>query len=188
MGVVSVVSSVEKEQLLVSYVKAELMEMFECVDTDNASITKEEFERLLMMPHAVVIIQNIGVDVVGLVDIADYIFRDSKPLSFANFMDLILQLRGSNSATVKDIVDLRRSINTQLQEVSENMKECVARCDFNTSVAREKISESNGRMGVMPVHTPESTSSASEHRFIPLSTDSFTVRTPQRQLGNVFSL
>ena len=43
-------------------------------------------------------------DVVGLVDFADDIFKDEIELSFHDFMDLVLQLRSSNNATVRDVI------------------------------------------------------------------------------------
>ena len=52
---------------------------------------------------------------VALVDLADAIFTDEngqeeEELSFPKFMEVVLNLRGSNHATVKDIVDLRKFI------------------------------------------------------------------------------
>ena len=44
--------------------------------------------------------QNVGVDVVGMVEFSDFIFKD-RELTFAEFVELVLQLRGSNQATVK---------------------------------------------------------------------------------------
>jgi len=138
--VVSVVSSVEKEQMTVSYVKSELLAMFECLDgDDNKSISQKEFESLLVIPEAAKIIQNMGVDVVGLVDFADYIFTDDKQLSFAEFMELVLQLRGSNNSTVKDIVDLRRLIMSQLQEVGQTVKECTAKMELEMRCKVDKV-------------------------------------------------
>jgi len=56
-----------------------------------------------------------GVDVFGLVDLTDFIFRDGHALDFGEFMELVMQLRGSNQATVKDIVDLRKFIVNEIK-------------------------------------------------------------------------
>jgi hypothetical protein len=120
--VVSVVSSVEKETLTVNYVKQRLQQMFGDWDQDgNLTISKGEFERLLVLPDAALIIQEIGVDVIGLVDFADFIFKDGSELSFADFMELILSFRGSNQSTVKDIVDLRKFVLSELCETKEDI-------------------------------------------------------------------
>jgi len=120
--VVSVVSSVEKEQMTVMFVKTKLLSLLEDsgVDDDgNKLLSKQEFGDLLMMPEGARIIQEVGVDVVGLVDFADHIFKDGKELTFPDFMELVLQLRGSNNATVRDIVDLRKAITLSQNDVLE---------------------------------------------------------------------
>eukprot|EP00928_Gymnodinium_smaydae_P034482 TRINITY_DN2441_c0_g1_i1.p1 TRINITY_DN2441_c0_g1~~TRINITY_DN2441_c0_g1_i1.p1 ORF type:complete len:665 (-),score=164.75 TRINITY_DN2441_c0_g1_i1:38-2032(-) len=127
--VVSVVSSVEKEQMTVRFVKSKLLELIRegGIDEDqNGMISKPEFEELLTHPEAARILQEVGVDVVGLVDFADFIFHDEGvELSFPDFMELVLQLRSSNTATVKDIVDLRKFIVHVTQEQEEGLKESV---------------------------------------------------------------
>merc|ERR1719355_113248 len=69
--VVSVVSSVEKESLLVNYVKGTLLNMLQTsgldADGDNL-IAKNEFEQLLENPVAARALSEVGVDVIGLVD------------------------------------------------------------------------------------------------------------------------
>jgi hypothetical protein len=122
--VVSVVSSVEKETLTVGYVKMRLQSMFGEWDTDGSmTISRPEFQRLLMMPEAAKIIHEIGVDVVGLVDFADFIFKDDRDLSFADFMECVLSFRGSNSSTVKDVVDLRKFVLSELTATKDELAE-----------------------------------------------------------------
>jgi len=115
--VVSVVSSVEKEQMTVQFVKTMIQSMLENsgLDADHDKhISRPEFESLLLKPEAARIIQEVGVDVVGLVDFADFIFKDGVELSFPEFMEIVLQLRGCNTATVRDIVDLRKFVLTEI--------------------------------------------------------------------------
>merc|ERR1712096_144676 len=98
--VVSVVSAVEKEQITVTHVKNKLQSMFDrtLVDCDGSkTISKTEFENIIFQEDAVLIIQELGVDVMGLVDLTDLIFEDDIELSTADFMQLILSLRGSNT-------------------------------------------------------------------------------------------
>jgi hypothetical protein len=127
--VVSVVSSVEKESLLVNYVKTTLQHMLitSGIDADgDHKIARSEFETLLELPGAARAIQEVGVDVVGLMDFTDFIFKDGKELSFPDFMDTILQLRGTNTATVKDIVDLRKLVVLELDKLSQKNTENMA--------------------------------------------------------------
>lgn len=109
--VVSVVSAVEKEQMDVLFVRNSIKKMIEDsgADADNDQrISKAEFVSLLQNPDAARALQKIGVDVVGLVDYTEFLFVQDSTLTFGDFMETILELRGSNSATVKDIVDLRK--------------------------------------------------------------------------------
>eukprot|EP00928_Gymnodinium_smaydae_P026269 TRINITY_DN20688_c0_g3_i1.p1 TRINITY_DN20688_c0_g3~~TRINITY_DN20688_c0_g3_i1.p1 ORF type:complete len:726 (+),score=127.24 TRINITY_DN20688_c0_g3_i1:39-2216(+) len=122
--VVSVVSSVERETMQVNYVKHQLFRMIDeqGIDRDaNGHIDKNEFNQLLMKPEAARIIQDVGVDVVGLVDVVDYIFQDSPELSFMDFMDLVYQLRGANVCTVKDVVDLRRYMASEMGKLKSEL-------------------------------------------------------------------
>merc|ERR1712222_141953 len=115
--VVGVVSAVEIEELTCVDVKAKLQSIYDVIDRDASStISRREFEGLLMLPEAARTIQAVGVDVVGLVDFADFIFPDDTELSFGDFMELILQFRGSNTATVRDVVELRKFIMFDLEK------------------------------------------------------------------------
>mmetsp|Transcript_132028 Transcript_132028/g.228752 ORF Transcript_132028/g.228752 Transcript_132028/m.228752 type:complete len:123 (+) Transcript_132028:2-370(+) len=73
---------------------------------------------LLAHPDACTCLQSVGVDVVGLVDVADFILK-SEDISFINFVDLVLSLRGSNVARVKDIVDLRTYLTMELEHKAQ---------------------------------------------------------------------
>eukprot|EP00929_Paragymnodinium_shiwhaense_P022405 TRINITY_DN14323_c0_g1_i1.p1 TRINITY_DN14323_c0_g1~~TRINITY_DN14323_c0_g1_i1.p1 ORF type:complete len:807 (-),score=167.33 TRINITY_DN14323_c0_g1_i1:99-2441(-) len=130
--VVSVVSSVEKEQLVVNFVQTTIRDMLiglNCDEDNDQLISKDEFHTLLQSPDAARSLQGVGVDVVGLVDFEDLIFQGSDEITFCDFMETVLQLRGSNTATVKDIVDLRKSLmqavsqlDRQIQTVYEAFK------------------------------------------------------------------
>jgi len=119
--VVSVVSAVEKEELRVMSVKKKLMAMLHNsgLDADeDMQISRAEFASLLTNPKAAKAIQEVGVDAVALVDYADIIFEcPNKPVSFGAFIQLLLQFRGSNAATVKDVVDLHKIIKRETEKV-----------------------------------------------------------------------
>jgi hypothetical protein len=125
--VVSVVSAVEKETLLVNYVKTQLQPMLSTEEgqTDyNTKIGKDDFVKLLENPEAARALQDVGVDVVSLVDFTDFIFKEvGKELSFSDCMDVVLQLRGTNSATVKDIVDLRKQVLAAVADLDKSAQE-----------------------------------------------------------------
>jgi hypothetical protein len=129
--VVSVVSAVEKEQLGVNFVKSQLRTVLE--HTDNAdsagtvSLSKADFTDLLGKPQAARALTEAGVDVLGLLDIADFLFKDNRRLSFPDFCEMVLELRGSNTATVKHIVDLQRFVHLELRQAQDDIKKYVIR-------------------------------------------------------------
>merc|ERR1712032_341555 len=111
--VVSVVSAVEKEALAINFVESQLLQMMQRIGIDvfeNDKISMQTFHELMELPETVKALQGVGVDVIALFDYTEFVFQSSQELSFPEFMDVILQLRGSNTATVKDIVDLRKLV------------------------------------------------------------------------------
>merc|ERR1712083_593485 len=93
-------------------------------------VSKAEFESLLVKPRAARLLHQLGVDVFFLVDNASFIFDDGvdeetgeeAKLSFPAMMDLILRLRGSNVATVKDLVEVRRLMVSEMHNTEANIK------------------------------------------------------------------
>jgi len=137
--VVSAVAATEKESLTVSFLHGQLKSVMKTsgLDKDNdGRISKQEFSTLLEYPTACRALKEVGVDVINLVDNIDFIFPEDeqmdgddegaayveRQLSFGDFMELVLMLRGSNNATVKDIVDLRKFIKTSHERLREDMK------------------------------------------------------------------
>lgn len=128
--VVSAVASTENEANLIGYAREQLQAIMCALDENHSgSISQKEFHQLLEKKEACFILQDLGVDVVGLIDFADVIFEpqagstnpDDGPveLIFEQFVDAVLQLRGSSHATVKDIVQLRKMIQKELKAASK---------------------------------------------------------------------
>eukprot|EP00927_Polykrikos_kofoidii_P071491 TRINITY_DN67750_c0_g1_i1.p1 TRINITY_DN67750_c0_g1~~TRINITY_DN67750_c0_g1_i1.p1 ORF type:complete len:652 (-),score=98.76 TRINITY_DN67750_c0_g1_i1:117-2072(-) len=128
--VVLVVAEGEKEALSADFVKKSLTHVLRLGDEDKDNcISKEEFEAMIVQPQAVSVLQEVGVDVLGLVGLTDFIFQGMGDLPLEDFFKLVLQFRGTNGATVKDIVDIRRFIVQELQ-----MLECSLMQKFSTSI------------------------------------------------------
>jgi hypothetical protein len=123
--VVGAVSTVEKEVLLINYVKGVLLEMLESSGLDangNHLISRQEFEAMLEIREVAGALQEIGVDVIGLIDLTDYIFKEKdQQLTFPDFMEIMLQLRGTNTATVKDLVDFRKVMTSDHHRLEESL-------------------------------------------------------------------
>jgi len=120
--VVSVVSALEKEEMTVNYIRSRLCVMFDMGDEDgNGHISKNEFDSLFLQDEAVRLLQEVGVDVVGLVDLSEFIFKSGRELTFSDVCEIILQFRGSNHATVKSIVDSRKFVLQELDQLYEDL-------------------------------------------------------------------
>mmetsp|Transcript_1006 Transcript_1006/g.3600 ORF Transcript_1006/g.3600 Transcript_1006/m.3600 type:complete len:90 (-) Transcript_1006:153-422(-) len=48
----------------------------------------------------------------------DFIFKGVEELTFPDFMEVVLQLRGSNGATVRDVVDLRKWVAEEFRHLA----------------------------------------------------------------------
>eukprot|EP00928_Gymnodinium_smaydae_P030063 TRINITY_DN22454_c1_g4_i1.p1 TRINITY_DN22454_c1_g4~~TRINITY_DN22454_c1_g4_i1.p1 ORF type:complete len:653 (+),score=101.20 TRINITY_DN22454_c1_g4_i1:50-1960(+) len=124
--VINVVSAVERERMTVKFVKTKLMMLLQKSDkNENHLICRQEFEALLRLPEGAKIIQEVGVDAVGLIDFADQIFEGGVEITFPEFMEFVLQLRGTNITTVRDIVDLRKTLASAFQATADQVVERV---------------------------------------------------------------
>lgn len=124
--VIKTVSEVEREQMEVHTVKRTFHDMITKMNLDedgDSRISREEFVSLLTKPEAAKALTHIGVDAVALLDYQDHLFGmdGEEVLTFGEFMEAILELRGSNMAKVKDIVDLRKFVAHEVSCLYEVM-------------------------------------------------------------------
>lgn len=127
--VVSVVSCVEREAMQVAFVKGAIVTAFKDAGINlKDSINKDQFHMLLMQPGAVRGLRSAGVDPVGLVDFADYIFSGEfhgsagGVLTLEQLIETILELGGTNSATVKDVIDARKVVIEKIEAVDTTLE------------------------------------------------------------------
>lgn len=143
--VVTSVSRRERERAAVEYLKNNLLEILEVHDqNDDRLIRKDEFELLMRNPELHMILTNFGVDSEDLISLKDVLFDNREALlegvsdddetvqpevprsmsdintqkiTFAEFMELVLRLRGGNGARVRDIVDLREYVRQRMDSL-----------------------------------------------------------------------
>jgi voltage-gated sodium channel len=101
------------------------------VDESLIKLSKKDFEAFLTKPDVIKIIQDVGVDVVGLLDNAEVIYEDKDKegtgLSFFDFIDVVLNLRGTNPATVKDIKETQRILKTDVQNARDKVRQYITK-------------------------------------------------------------
>lgn len=119
MGTISVS---EKEGMTVTFVASQLREIMESLNINTTeSLSQAEFQKLLIQPEIVLTISSVGVDAGVMMDMMDIIYEDLEKkgiigLSFESMAELILNLRGANNATVKDVKELLRVMKVIIKE------------------------------------------------------------------------
>lgn len=127
--VVTTVAMVEKEEAAVGFVKHRLMRVLTEIDDNNSqSISREEFLSILANPEAIDTLSVVGIDVLAIIELADFVFTDEDDsqemeLSFTDFIKTILSFRGSNHATVKDIVDFHKFVKGKIDQSTQELRE-----------------------------------------------------------------
>eukprot|EP00439_Symbiodinium_sp_Y106_P019616 s2665_g2.t1 len=126
--VMTAVAAAEKESLQVSWVKDTLRRV---IGGSDVFVDQEEFYQILRDQEVAMALNEVGVDIVSLIDFADLIFEErgvakttdtegqAHQISFADFVEQVLQLQKSNTATVKDMVNLRWWLSQSLHRKLE---------------------------------------------------------------------
>eukprot|EP00930_Biecheleria_cincta_P035333 TRINITY_DN24301_c0_g1_i1.p1 TRINITY_DN24301_c0_g1~~TRINITY_DN24301_c0_g1_i1.p1 ORF type:complete len:797 (+),score=172.77 TRINITY_DN24301_c0_g1_i1:59-2449(+) len=117
--VVGVIATAEKEGLTVSHVSQELRDIMINQGRDvETPLNKYEFQQFLIEPEVAQILAGVDVDVVVLLDTTEFLFEDLEKkgmlLTFEKMIDIVLNGRGSNNATVKDIDELQRVVKQSI--------------------------------------------------------------------------
>merc|ERR1711920_79237 len=129
--VVSEVASKEKVDMLTLSAGEQMKDIIMSLDTDyNGMISYHEFSKIIDTPEALHTLQTVGVNPVGIVDFAELFFvEDGEPveLPFEEFMEFVLDLRESNTATVKDVMNLwmqiKRYTNSDICDIRKMVME-----------------------------------------------------------------
>lgn len=129
--VVSQTSRSEKTNADIDFLKSQMETMLEVdLNCDNL-ISKDEFHALMQKDEAVQTLIEVGVNLEGLLACEEFIFKNGECITFPEFLDLILDFRGENQATVKDIIDLKRQFGMEMQRIRRTLCELLPRLDKN---------------------------------------------------------
>jgi len=149
--VVQETSQKEKETMTVFAFKSHLLPILEAHDVNNnGSLRMAEFELLLQNPETHRILGDLGVDAKDMSALKHLLFdgkeytvgsmnreeddetsptsaqlEEMQEITFAEFMEVALRLRGGNQAKVKDIVELREYVKTRVDELHPLVKKAL---------------------------------------------------------------
>jgi hypothetical protein len=134
--VVGVVASTEKEKMSVLGVKHDIQDAMDFLNMDSKKpISQEQFVRMLMNPEMLNTIQGLGIDTFALVDATDYIFsglekeaeakkvKTPAGLTFEAFVDILLKMRGKNTATVGDVNENTRFMRYMISKLEGSIED-----------------------------------------------------------------
>eukprot|EP00931_Biecheleriopsis_adriatica_P059509 TRINITY_DN35615_c0_g1_i2.p1 TRINITY_DN35615_c0_g1~~TRINITY_DN35615_c0_g1_i2.p1 ORF type:complete len:745 (+),score=152.41 TRINITY_DN35615_c0_g1_i2:54-2288(+) len=114
--VVGVVAAAEQEIAVVGSVTESLREALGRVDGHgDERISKEEFATLADSEEAMTTFNDANIDILTLLRDPDIVFAGDDEIDFKVFLDEVLLLRGSNVATVKDIILLKKQLLRELK-------------------------------------------------------------------------
>lgn len=111
----------QKEAMTVSYMASTLRQTMINLEYDvEGSLSHERFANLLSEPDFVHVLSSVHVDVVALVEMLSVIYEDmdlkSEDMTFEKVVDLVLNLRGRNSATVSNTTETVRVLKAIMQQ------------------------------------------------------------------------
>jgi len=106
VDVIRNVAASEKEGMIVAIVANQMRRVMQTLHLDaEAPISKREFQELMVDPDMARVLHEVGIDVIVLIDMADMLFEDidGDCMTFEHLVETVLNMRGSNPATVRDI-------------------------------------------------------------------------------------
>jgi len=124
--VVSAVAETEKVERMTSVVSSKMEMIINELDSDNNGyISYKEFVQIVQKPEALEALADVGVDPLNIVDFSEVFFfdldRHPVDLRFHEFMEMVLDLRESNTARVRDVVALWKHCQPFVATVSKEM-------------------------------------------------------------------
>jgi len=122
VDVIGAVAASEKERLTVTFIAAQLREeLTKMHRSPDGSFTQSEFNDIMTEPGIIRIAQEFGVDVSAMADMLDLIYEDIAKsnngiIQFPDLVDILLNMRGTNHATVKDCKETIRVTKTLVKK------------------------------------------------------------------------
>jgi len=154
--VVSAVAATEKEEILANQVMEKMMHVVDSLDENrDRRISYAEFSNMIEKPEVIRCMQDVGVNPVALIDFADLMFFEDTELlelSFDEFMEKVIDMRGTNTATVKDTLQvwmsikkythpLIQNVDTRLANMEEKLERISKDADKKFDAKMEKFSK-----------------------------------------------
>lgn len=123
--IISAVAAEEQETMIVDKVHEKLGQIVQEADENNdGTMSWDEFKTMMEHPEAIAAMESVNVSPESLIDIAEDVFFDEgQPvaLSFDDFMNVVLDLRGGQQATVHNILGLGKRMSSKFLNLNTRM-------------------------------------------------------------------
>jgi voltage-gated sodium channel len=143
--VVSETANREKQELVTAKVYEEMREIAQDLDQNmDAKISYKEFSNIVENKKALKALEEVGVNPVGIIDLAELFFFDEGEqieLEFDGFMEMILDLRSSNSCKVKDVLNIWRRIKFTTNSELDNLNGKIDRVKKKVEEGTDRIND-----------------------------------------------
>eukprot|EP00933_Yihiella_yeosuensis_P010642 TRINITY_DN117389_c0_g1_i1.p1 TRINITY_DN117389_c0_g1~~TRINITY_DN117389_c0_g1_i1.p1 ORF type:complete len:359 (+),score=40.55 TRINITY_DN117389_c0_g1_i1:1-1077(+) len=165
--------------MIVSFVTHKMSQAMNLLDKNqDQMIDKTEFQRILTDAEVVTGLYEVGVDPMDLIDLAETIFQDrasgANGLTFRDFVEVVLDLRGGKECRVKDITCLKKSIKKLVEDSQKPLEQRMKQLDENMKTLMEKFG--------LEHRTLSRTKSKPETRSAPASALDASPRTERTQV------
>lgn len=149
--VIQQVAMGEREGAMIENIKDKFDRVLKKLDRDHDGlITWEEFQHVIVKPESVRALKGINVDPEDLVDAAEDFFFDENevesPMNFGQFVSLVLDVRGGQQATVKDVLGMGKrvtqkflSFKTRIDGLESKLDKILSHYQVKRSSSRLKL-------------------------------------------------
>jgi len=145
VDVIGAVASTEKQKIEITYIVGQLREELEKMHIvpEDMALTKSDFEKMVLEPGIVRVMHESGVNVDVLAEMLDLVWEDAsktaQKMNFSELVNMVLGMRGSNPATVKDCKEQIRVTNSLIKRCFTELYE---ELDEKTQQIRTEIQNS----------------------------------------------
>jgi len=124
--VITAVASTEREGITVLRLATQLRGTLTELGLNCAEpFIPEQLQSFLVDPNITTIIAGVGADMLAVVDLTNQFFEeheDIEGLSFTELVEVIMSLRGTNTAKVKDVKVVVRNMRSAIKDSEFNMR------------------------------------------------------------------
>jgi uncharacterized membrane protein (GlpM family) len=139
--VVSSVAEEERESMITDKVHDKFDGIVRQLDSSgDQKLSWKEFQKIMENQDAIDALESVHVDPVGMIDFAQDWFQEDgkeKSIDFEEFMNIVLDLRGGQQATLKDLMTLGKRAKDKFGNLSRKMESVEEKLD-------EMIKEAEG--------------------------------------------